>query len=218
MDDITLKEMWAGYDKKLEKSLALNYRLITEIQTQKARTALRPLKAIKIIAVVLGILWSLLLSVLVCLALSAMTYYRHFFIISALAVIIITVAAIIVYIKQIVLIQQIDNSMHVMETQRKLASLQSSTINITRILFLSAPFYTTFYINKSMFEHGTIGLWVLQLTVTTVFTIMSIWIYRNTRMENADKRWFKFIFGSSEWTSVTKAMNFLKEIDAYEKE
>ncbi|PSL22441.1 hypothetical protein [Chitinophaga ginsengisoli] len=218
MDDITLKEMWAGYDKKLEKSLALNYRLITEIQTQKARTALRPLKAIKIIAVVLGILWSLLLSVLVCLALSAMTYYRHFFVISALAVIIITVAAIIVYIKQIVLIQQIDNSMHVMETQRKLASLQSSTINITRILFLSAPFYTTFYINKSMFEHGTIGLWVLQLTVTTVFTIMSIWIYRNTRMENADKRWFKFIFGSSEWTSVTKAMNFLKEIDAYEKE
>ena len=218
MDDITLKEMWAGYDKKLEKSLALNHRLIIEIQTQKARTALRPLKAIKIIAVVLGILWSLLLSVLVCLALSAMTYYRHFFIISALAVIIITVVAVIVYIRQIVLIQQIDNSMHVVETQRKLASLQSSTINIARILFLSAPFYTTFYINKSMFEHGTIGLWVLQLTVTTVFTIMSIWIYRNARMENADKRWFKFIFGSSEWTSVTKAMNFLKEIDAYEKE
>ncbi|SDF10343.1 hypothetical protein [Chitinophaga filiformis] len=218
MEDIALKEMWANYDKKLEKSLALNHRLLTEIQTQKARTALRPLKTIKIIAVILGILWSLLLLVLVCLALSAMTYYRHFFVISALAITTATVTAIVVYIRQVMLIQQIDNSMNVVETQRKLASLQSSTINIARILFLSAPFYTTFYINKSMFEHGTIGLWVLQLTVTTVFTAVSIWIYRNARMENADKRWFKFIFGSSEWTSVIKAMNFMKEIDAYEKE
>lgn len=32
------------------------------------------------------------------------------------------------------------------------------------------------------------------------------------------KRWFKIIFGTSEWTSVIKAMNFLKEIEAYEKE
>jgi hypothetical protein len=49
-----------------------------------------------------------------------------------------------------------------------------------------------------MFEHGTIGLWVLQLTVTLAFTTLSIWIYRNARMENAGKRWFKFIFGSGE--------------------
>ncbi|SHN42564.1 hypothetical protein [Chitinophaga sp. CF418] len=218
MEDNALKEMWANYDKKLERSLALNHRIITEIQTQKARTALRPLKTVKIIAVILGILWALLLSVLVCFALSAMTYYRHFFVISAVAIIITTVAAIVAYIRQVVLIQQIDNSMHVVEVQRKLAALQSSTINIARILFLSAPFYTTFYINKSMFEHGTIGLWVLQLTVTIVFTIISVWLYRNIRLENADKPWFKFIFGSNEWTSVIKAMNFLKEIEAYEKE
>lgn len=218
MEDIALKEMWANYDKKLEKTLALNHRLITEIQTQKARSVLRPLKTGKIVAVILGILWTLLLSVLVFFAVSAMTPYRLFFIISALSIIIITVAAIVVYIRQIVLIQQIDNSMIIIEVQRKLAALQSSTINIARILFLSAPFYTTFYFNKSMFEHGTIGLWVFQLTVTTAFTTASIWLYRNIKMENAGKRWFKFIFGTSEWTSVIKAMNFLKEIEAYEKE
>jgi len=218
MEDITLKELWANYDKKLEKTLALNHRLITEIQTQKARTALRPLKTVKIIAVILGVLWVLLLSVLIFLAISAMTAYRHFFVLSALAIIVATVSAIVVYIRQVLLIQQIDNSMNVLEVQRKLAVLQSSTINIARILFLSAPFYTTFYINKSMFEHGSIGLWVLQLTVTTIFTMLSVWLYRNAKMENAGKRWFKFIFGSSEWTSVIKAMNFLKEIEAYEKE
>jgi hypothetical protein len=218
MEDIALKEMWASYDKKLEKTLALNHRIITEIQTQKARSALRPLKTVKIIAIISGILWVLFLSVLVFFAVSAMTPHRLFFIISALSIIIITVAAIVVYIRQIVLIQQIDNSAIIVEVQRKLAALQSSTINIARILFLSAPFYTTFYFNKSMFEHGTIGLWVFQLTITAAFTTMSIWLYRNIRLENAGKRWFKIIFGSSEWTSLMKAKNFLKEIEAYEKE
>jgi hypothetical protein len=218
MEDIALKEMWANYDKKLEKALALNHRLITEIQAQKARSVLRPLKTVKAIAVVSGLIWSLFLSVLVFFAISDMTPYRLFFIISALSIVLLTVAAIVVYIRQIVLIQQIDNNMIIVEAQRKLAALQSSTINIARLLFLSAPFYTTFYFNKSMFEHGTIGLWVFQLTVTAAFATVSIWLYRNIKMENAGKRWFKIIFGTSEWTSVIKAMNFLKEIEAYEKE
>ncbi len=210
--------MWAAYDKKLEKSLALNHRLVTEIQTQKVRSALRPLKAIKIVAVVLGIIWSLFLSVLVVLAITYMTPYSLFFILSAMAVIVITVTAIVVYIRQVALIQQIDNDSNVLETQKKLVRLQLSTISIVRILMLSAPFYTTFYFNKGMFENGSIGLWVFQLTITFIFSALSIWFYRHARIENADKRWFKIIFGSSEWTALTKAQHFLQEIEAYEKE
>ncbi|ACU57828.1 hypothetical protein Cpin_0329 [Chitinophaga pinensis DSM 2588] len=210
--------MWAAYDKKLEKSLTLNQRLITEIQTQKARTALRPLKAIKIVAVILGIIWSLFLSALVVLAIMYMTPYSLFFIISAMAVIIITVTAIVVYIRQVALIQQIDNDNNVLDTQKKLVRLQLSTISIVRILMLSAPFYTTFYFNKGMFENGTIGLWVFQLTITFLFSALVIWFYQNAKIENADKRWFKIIFGSSEWIALTKAQHFLHEIEAYEKE
>lgn len=210
--------MWAAYDKKLEKSLALNHRLVTEIQTQKARTALRPLKAIKIVAVILGIIWSLFLSILVVLAITYMTPYSLFFILSAMAVIVITVTAIVVYIRQVALIQQIDNDSNILDTQKKLVRLQLSTISIVRILMLSAPFYTTFYFNKGMFENGTIGLWVFQLTITLLFSALSIWFYQHARIENADKRWFKIIFGSSEWTALTKAQHFLQEIEAYEKE
>ncbi|SFO34312.1 hypothetical protein SAMN05428949_5021 [Chitinophaga sp. YR627] len=218
MEDILLKQMWAAYDKKLEKSLALNHRLVTEIQTQKARTALRPLKAIKIVAVILGIIWSLFLSILVVLAITYMTPYSLFFILSAMAVIVITVTAIVVYIRQVALIQQIDNDSNILDTQKKLVRLQLSTISIVRILMLSAPFYTTFYFNKGMFENGTIGLWVFQLTITLLFSALSIWFYQHARIENADKRWFKIIFGSSEWTALTKAQHFLQEIEAYEKE
>ena len=218
MDDISLKQMWAAYDQKLEKSLALNQRLITEIQTQKVKTVLRPLKVLKIVTVILGIIWALFLSVLVVLTIMSMTLYSLFFIISALAVIIITVTATVVYIKQVALIQQIDNDSNVLDTQKKLVHLQLSTINIARILFLSGPFYTTFYFNKDMFENGSIGMWVFQLTITFAFSALAIWLYRNVKMENADKPWFKTIFGTSEWTSLTKAQHFLREIEAYEKE
>ncbi len=218
MEDIALKEMWANYDKKLEKTLALNHRLIAEIQTQKVRSVLRPLKTIKIVGVTAGIIWTLFLSVLVTFAISGMTASRLFFVVSVLGIIVTTAAAVVIYIRQVVLIRQIDNSENIMEAQRKLAVLQSSTMNVARILFLSAPFYTTFYINKAMFEHVNIGLWVLQVTITTVFTITAIWLYRNIQMKNAGERWFKVIFGSKEWTSVTKAIKFLKEIEVYEKE
>lgn len=218
MEDILLKEMWAAYDKKLEKSLALNRRLITEIQTQKASAALRPLKTIKIVAVILGIIWTLFLSALVVLTAMNMTLYSLFFIVSAMAVIIITVTAVVVYLKQVVQIQRIDNNRSVVDTQKTLLGLQISTINIARVLMLSAPFYTTFYFNKGMIENGTIGLWVFQLTITVVISGLVIWFYRNAKMENADKPWFKFIFGSSEWTSLTRAMHFLQEIEDYEKE
>jgi hypothetical protein len=135
-----------------------------------------------------------------------------------MAVIVITVTAIIVYIRQVALIQQIDNDSNVLDTQKKLVRLQLSTISIVRILMLSAPFYTTFYFNKGMFENGTIGLWVFQLTITFLFSALAIWFYQHARIENAGKRWFKIIFGSSEWTALTKAQHFLQEIEAYEKE
>lgn len=210
--------MWAAYDKKLEKSLALNKRLITEIQTQKASAALRPLKTIKIIAVILGIIWSAFLSGLLILSLKYFSFYNLFFIISTMAVITITIAAIVAYIKQIVQIRQIDNNRSVVDTQKALLGLQMSTINIVRVLMLSAPFYTTFYFNKTMFENGSIGLWVLQLTITFIISTLAIWFYRNAKMEHAEKPWFKFIFGTSEWTSLTRAMHFLQEIEDYEKE
>jgi len=218
MEDVLLKEMWASYDKKLEKSLALNQRVLTELQQQKARSVLRPLKVNKIVTVILGIIWALFLLISVSLVASQITTYRLFFIVSALAIAITTIAAVVVYIRQVVLIQQLDNSMNIVDAQQKLATLKASSINIARALFLSMPFYSTFYINETMFEHGTIGLWVLQITVTTALSALAVWLYRNMNMENADKRWFRFIFGSSEWTSVTKAMSFLREIEDFQKE
>ena len=36
MEEQDIKQLWQSYDRKLEKSLALNYRIIREMQTDKA--------------------------------------------------------------------------------------------------------------------------------------------------------------------------------------
>ena len=44
MEAEELKAIWKTHDSRLEKSLALNKRCITELQTQKSVSALAPLK------------------------------------------------------------------------------------------------------------------------------------------------------------------------------
>jgi len=56
----------------------------------------------------------------------------------------ITAIAIVVYIKHIVIIKEINYSDSITDTQEKLAVLQSSTIGIGRILWLQLPFWSTF--------------------------------------------------------------------------
>jgi hypothetical protein len=33
-----------------------------------------------------------------------------------------------------------------------------------------------------------------------------------------NKKWFKILFGSPEWTSVIKAMEFMKEIELFKQD
>ena len=220
MEDKEIENMLSAYHIKPDetwvmKVMQLNMDCIEKIQTQKARAKLKPLVIIKIVAVILGITWILFLSILVYYSL---TLSKIFFVVSAGFNIIITTIAIIVYIKHIVLIGQINSSESITGTQEKLAKLQLSTLNVARILFLTLPFYTTWYINKDMFANGSTGIWIFQICMTLLFTYFAIWLYRNISYKNANKKWFRILFNSSEWTSVTKAMEFLKEINDFKKE
>lgn len=59
--------------------------------------------------------------------------------------VLLTAIALVLYIYQLVLMQQIDISQPVVETKHHLARLKFSTLWIARILFLQLPVWTTFY-------------------------------------------------------------------------
>jgi hypothetical protein len=65
---------------------------------------------------------------------------------------------------------------------------------------------------------GDWGFWLIAVPIALLFAYASIWLYRNINYRNMDKKWFRILFGSSEWTSVIKATNFINEIDEFRKD
>ncbi|MEO6979160.1 MAG: hypothetical protein ABI113_12300, partial [Mucilaginibacter sp.] len=61
MEELDIKQLWHAYDLKLEKSLQLNYRIMSEMQTQKVESNISSFRRNQVAGVVTGILWVLFL-------------------------------------------------------------------------------------------------------------------------------------------------------------
>jgi len=214
MDNIEILNLWKQYDAKLEKTLSLNQKIIIELQQQKAKKALRPAKRIKLFAVIAGIIYVLVLAYLVYHSLS---FEKIFFVGSLSISIVITTIAIATYIHQLVLINEIDNSEHVIYIQQRLAKLQASTLKIVGLLLLQLPFYSTWYINFEWINRSPNAFYFIHVPVVLLFALASIWLYKNINIKNKDKKWFRFLFSGPEWTSIIKSGQFLDEIESFSR-
>ena len=220
MEDRSFENMLQSFKEKdndtwLMNVMQLNMDCIITVQTQKAKSKLTSVAIIKVLGILLGLLWVWLLG---SLGFAAYIVGNVFFAVSAGIVMLISIIAIIVYIKHLVLIAQIKESDTITYTQRKLAELQTSTLKITRILFLQMPFYSTWFITPTLLANAGTAELVIQVVITASLAFLSIWLYRNISFKNANKKWFRILFGNSEWTGVTKAIAFMKEIDDFKND
>ncbi len=222
MEDIELKNIWHEYDKKIEEakilnlqSWVVNLQTFEHLQSQKAKSKLNALSTWKKWMIFMGIIW---IAFLIFLIFNSLEFSKIFFVTSAGAIAIFNIIAVAMYIKHTILINEIDNSESLIETQKKLAALQTSTLKVVRILFLQSPFYTTFWWSPQMIAADPVAFWLISVPVTVFFIFLSGWLYKNISYKNAHKKWFKILFSSKEWTSVTKAMKYLNEIDEFKKE
>jgi len=216
MEDIEIINLWKSYDKKLNENLLLNRKNAEEITKMKAQSLLSSMKPLKIFTILFGIIWvGLGAIVLSNIYLYDFVEANKFFLFSATIQIGLTAIALFIYLYQLILIYQADVSEAILETQEKLAGLKSSTLWVARILFLQLPVWTTFYWNESMLENGNAFLYIVQAVVTLSFTFVAVWLFRNIKYENRDKRWFRIIFNGKEWTPVINSMELLSQIDEY---
>ncbi|MBS1946646.1 MAG: hypothetical protein JST47_02665 [Bacteroidetes bacterium] len=222
MEDIELKNIWKEYDRKINEAKLLNmqswalaFRTFEYMQAAKAKSKLNALRGLKKWMVFAGILW---IAFLLFLILNSLSFSNVFFLSSLSAIVVFNVIAVAAYVRHVVLINEIDNSESLIEAQQKMAKLQSSTLQIARILFLQAPFYTTFFWSQKMIAGNWAAFLLVSLPVTLFFILLSVWLYQNIKLTNADKKWFKILFSSREWTSVIKAIQFMNEIEAFKKE
>lgn len=220
MEDINLENMWKEYDRKMEEARILNLQswvvsmqTFEYLQTHKAKTILNSLGRFKVVAILIGLVWVAFLGLLVY----GNAWKNMYFSCSLILLMLFSLLAIAVYIKQIALIWQINYSESVMTTQQKMEELQFSTIRFVRIAWLQMPFYTTWFWNHDWIMHDTLNFVLIQLPITFFFVFLAIWLYRNIQVKNAGKRWFRILLGNKEWGAVVKAMNYLREIEEFKK-
>jgi hypothetical protein len=222
MQDNELNDILNAYNHKLEEarllnlqSWVLNLQNYTCQQKQKANTKLNRLTLQKKIMVILGILYG---TALLFLAANTMTWQKIFFCISTAAIGIITLYGVIVYMKQLYWIRRFNNAESIVEAQEKLIRLKESTLSVTRILFLQSPFYCLFFVSPAMIAGSPASFIFIVLPIALLFTFAATWLYRNIDIKNAHQKWFRILFGTSEWTHLIQSKKLLDDIEEFKKE
>ena len=218
MNENELKLLWQTTNEKLNGSLRVNKKNTDDITRLKAQNVLSSMKPIKIFTLVVGIIWVIGLgSFLTNLIVNHLGEVSPFFLFSGTIQVLLTAITIGVYVYQIDIINKIDFSEPVLIIQENISKLKISTLNVTRLLFLQLPVWTTFYWNEKMFVTENWSLWILQCVVTLFFTYLALWLFFNIKYENRQKKWFQVIFSGKEWQPILQSMELLNQIKQYQE-
>ncbi|MBK6484603.1 MAG: hypothetical protein IPG01_16070 [Chitinophagaceae bacterium] len=212
MQESEILNLWKTYNKKLEENLILNKKNAEEITRIKVKSFLSSMKPLKLFTILVGIMWVVFVDVIIF---SQLQDANLFFLLSAGIQVVLTKAAIVIYIYQLILIHQVDISEPVVVTQLRLARLKSTTLWVARLLFLQLPVWTTFYWNQGMLENGNLTLYIIQAITTLAFTYAAVWLFLNIRHENKDQKWFRLIFDGNEWSPVIKSIELMNQLNEF---
>ncbi len=216
MEEQEIFSLWKNQDTKLEQSLALNKKLLIEILSQKAQSALQTLARFKTRGIIAAVIYLVILGLALSVAIINYSSAANYFLVSIGAIFLINLKALYDYIKHLVLVKSIEYDGDVMEIQSKLVKLKLSIFAHSRIIILQLPFWTTFCLSNKWFPQ-TVG-WgyiIFQILFTASFTYLAYWLYKNQTIENADKKWFKFLIAGSGGRSLMKALDLYKQLEEY---
>ena len=216
MNDLELKKLWQTTNNKLEENFIINKKNTEEISRLKVHSFLGSMKPVKIFTLAVGILWVCVGTIaLSAIYTNAFSEANKFFLFSATVQVMLTAAALIIYVYQLIKIYQVEVDDPILQTQKRLAQLKISTLWAARILFLQLPVWTTFWWNESMLTDWSILQWVVVLLFTVSFTLLALWLFFNIKSENRNKNWFKLIFKGKEWTPLMKSIELLEQIEDF---
>lgn len=219
MENSELINIWKAQNAKIEKTLAINKRLLKETIGRKAESALGNLVRLKTAGIVAFVIYLILLGFVLFYAISNYSSASNYFIVSMSAITLINVKGFADYIKHLVWIKNINYDGSVVEIQKRLSKLQLSIINHSKIMILQFPFWTTFYLSNRWFPQDMgLSYMIFQISITGSFIYLTYWLYKNHKPENLSKKWFRNLIAGSGGKSVAKALEFYKEMEEFEKE
>ncbi len=218
MEDKELSELLNEYDKKISQTLDVNIKLLRELKTNKTKSHLRRLLISRIIELVIVMIINFLLGKFL---------YNNWgspgLVISSGVIMLFTIFAMSGSIRQIVIISKFDINLPVVENQKILASLQSYMIFYLRAGFLQIPFYLGYLsigfriiFGVDIWKDGNLTWLFIQLGFSVILLPLAWWIFKKISKENMNIKWVRSIIDSSGGKTISKAMEFLNEIEDFQ--
>ena len=217
-----LKTTWQSNDQKLIKNLRLNEQHIEQIQTKKIVTKLTPLLRQRVTECLFHIAAIILLAGFLFRNLNETPYA-----LSAIALLAFYTTTLINALKQISLIKKIDFNKNLATAQGSLVMLQTHIVNYAKMTILFIPTFLAYpaIITKAIKDYDSKLLagfdiiaksngnwWTVQFWMFIVLIPLGIWFYHQVSYKNIDKAWVRNFIRKSSGNRVTKALEFLKEL------
>jgi hypothetical protein len=207
------QQLWKAYDVRLERTMELSRRLFMDMQQRKARSALRPLIASRILGIVIGVVWLGLMGFCFFVVRS-----QPVMAVSFAVFFVCTVMGIAGYVKDIQVIQTVSYLDNVVETQKKLARLRSTMVRDLRLGWLQLPFWSIFFVSNSLIRNEGWLFWAINVPLFLFFAAAAVFLYRNITLENAQRKKWVAMMIKAGTGRVARAIKLLKEVEDFEKE
>lgn len=218
-----LKTMWQAHETKLEKSTTFNLYTLDMIQSQRVKSAIKPLLVKNTFVLVSHTLTIVALIVFLGFNITSLPFS-----VSALVLLGYYVMLFINCYKQIMVIKSLDKVFDVISMQSFLTKLRVHILDFIRLSVLSIPALLSFPVvvpkaladlNINIFKdfdivsHTNGSWWLVEIIAFTILIPVGIWFYNQVTPENIQKNWVKQLINRTTNKSVGRAVQYLNEME-----
>jgi hypothetical protein len=214
MENIDIINLWKAQDQKLEKVLEVNKLLLHERLQTKAQNALSGLITMRWVGILFGIVWCLFIGFILA---ASWSYTNIYFKTSFIIHLVVSVAAIALYIYHLVLLNNFDSNQTILQAQKDLIKLRESNLRTLRLLLVQMPVFTLWYTSDQWRLDSPTTFWFIHIPTLIVMTAIGLWFYFKLDSKNYDKKWFQWFMISGEFAQIASAQKFLEEMEEFGK-
>ncbi len=224
MDLQDIQNLWSEYDKKLDRNLELNIKVLRELNVSKAQHNLRNFVLLRIAAALWFVAVAVVLGNFIADNISNIPL-----VLSAAIIDIFTLLSLHFTVRQIVIATTMDYSAPIVVIQKQILSLKPLILSYARIGALSIPLYPLYFIVGCkifldidiidiLLKHADTWFWIWLILSVAIVIPPALWLYKKTRLENVGHTWVKWFIVDVSWKQIDKAVDFLHTIEQFEKE
>ena len=216
-----LKTLWSDYDKKLDKSLQLNMKLLRQVTFDKASKKLGQLFFLKIVEMVI-----LIVIIIGLLSFTFIHITEVRFSIPSFIIVGFVISGFASDVRQLSLIVQIREgaAAPVSDLQKKVEKLKLLIVKYTRTSFISIPFYPLWavvgvkmFFNFDLWTPRSLNWLIANIIFGILLFPLFLWLFRQLGKQQIGNKMVKNFLTGSGWNQAVLAQQFLEEIEKFEK-